>query len=147
MKRTEFNLAQPTFAEARPAIEAVRRRVFIEEQQVPEELEWDGQDEHARHLLVTAGDGTPVATARLLPEGHIGRMAVLPAWRGQGVGAAMLRRLLEMAREQHLSRVFLNAQLGAEGFYAKAGFHSEGETFMDAGIPHKRMVLELARID
>jgi len=147
MKRTDFTLAQLTFAEARPAIEAIRRQVFIEEQQVPEELEWDGLDEDALHLLVTAGDGTPVATARLLSNGHIGRMAVLPRWRGQGAGAAMLQRLLEMARAQQLPRVFLNAQISAEGFYARAGFHSEGETFMDAGIPHKRMVLELARID
>ena len=147
MKRTDFTLAQLTFAEARPAIEAIRRQVFIEEQQVPEELEWDGLDEDAVHLLVTTGDGAPVATARLLPNGHIGRMAVLTQWRGQGVGTAMLKHLLEIARAQQLSRVFLNAQVSAEGFYAKAGFRSKGEPFMDAGIPHKRMVLELARID
>ncbi|MFP3873780.1 MAG: GNAT family N-acetyltransferase [Thiohalophilus sp.] len=146
MKQTDFALARVNFAGARPAIEAIRRQVFIEEQQVPEELEWDGLDDQAIHLLVTVADDTPIATARLLPDGHIGRMAVLPGWRGQGVGTAMLRRLLELARAQHLPRVFLNAQVSAEGFYAKAGFHSEGEIFMDAGIPHKRMVLELIRI-
>ncbi|MDZ7804492.1 GNAT family N-acetyltransferase [Thiohalophilus sp.] len=146
MKPTDWTIETVTFAEARTAIESIRRRVFIEEQQVPEELEWDGLDEPASHLLARV-DTMPVATARLLPDGHIGRMAVLRAWRQHGIGMALLQRLLELARERALPQVFLNAQLTAMDFYAKAGFHAIGSTFMDAGIPHRRMVLELDRID
>ncbi|MDR9436066.1 MAG: GNAT family N-acetyltransferase [Thiohalophilus sp.] len=134
------------FDEAREAIESIRRHVFIEEQQVPEELEWDGLDEQATHLLACV-DEMPVATARILPDGHIGRMAVLPDWRQHGIGMALLTRLLILARERALKQVFLNAQLPAMDFYAKAGFNETGSTFMDAGIPHKRMVLELDQID
>jgi predicted GNAT family N-acyltransferase len=134
------------FSEARAAIETIRRRVFIEEQQVPEELEWDGLDDTATHLLARV-EGQPVATARLLDNGHVGRMAVLPPWRGRGIGAALLERLIALGRERGLQRMFLNAQITAMPFYARAGFIVEGEAFMDAGIPHKRMVLELNGID
>jgi len=146
MNRTELTLQQVCFGEAQSAIEQIRRRVFIQEQNVPEELEWDGLDETAIHLLARSGN-EPVATARMLADGHIGRLAVLPDWRHQGVGRAMLERLLTIARQQRLPTVFLNAQLNAVDFYAKSGFIGQGETFMDAGIPHKRMVLELAKID
>lgn len=146
MKPTDWTIERVRFDEARAAIESIRRRVFIEEQRVPEELEWDGQDEQATHLLACVGE-MPVATARILSDGHIGRMAVLPAWRQHGIGMGLLKDLLRLAREWALKRVFLNAQLPALDFYAKAGFRVSGDTFMDAGIPHRRMVLELDRID
>ncbi|MDY6980779.1 MAG: GNAT family N-acetyltransferase [Pseudomonadota bacterium] len=146
MTPTDWTIETVSFDEARAAIESIRRQVFIEEQQVPETLEWDGLDEQATHLLARVGE-LPVATARLLPDGHIGRMAVRQAWRKQGIGMALLERLLDLARERALPQVFLNAQLAALDFYARAGFHTTGSTFMDAGIPHKRMVLELDQID
>ncbi|MFO8023602.1 GNAT family N-acetyltransferase [Thiohalophilus sp.] len=146
MKPTDWTIETVSFDQARSAIESIRRRVFIEEQQVPEELEWDGQDEQATHLLAWV-DGLPVATARMLPDGHIGRMAVLRAWRQRGIGMALLTVLLTLARKQALERVFLHAQLAAMDFYARAGFIETGNPFMDAGIPHKTMVLELDQID
>lgn len=117
----------------------IRREVFIQEQGVPESLEWDGQDEESVHLLAIDQHGEAAGTVRLLPDGHIGRMAVRKAWRGQGIGAALLTRILELAAAQGLSRVVLNAQTSAVGFYQKAGFVIQGNEFLDAGIPHYRM--------
>ena len=125
------------------AICLVRRRVFIEEQQVPEELEWDGLDESCTHALVTDDNEKPVATARMTPGGHIGRMAVLPEWRQQGAGSAMLKLLVDQAQASGLTEVMLNAQSYATGFYAGHGFEISGKEFMDANIPHRKMILTL----
>ena len=118
----------------------IRRRVFIDEQRVPEALEWDGLDAHATHFLVYA-DALPVGCARLLADGHIGRMAVLPDYRGQGAGRALLATVLQHARQQTLSWLYLNAQTHAAGFYARCGFQPVGAEFPDADIPHLRMEL------
>lgn len=127
------------------AMREVRTRVFVEEQAVPEEEEWDGLDPECVHAVAeTAGDGV-IATGRLHPSGKIGRMAVMPPWRGRGVGAALLRRLLEEAARQGVSQVHLNAQVPVLGFYARFGFAAEGEEFDEAGIPHRLMRLQLAR--
>lgn len=134
----ELKVAEVGWAEQRPALSAIRRAVFIEEQQVPEALEWDGCDAAARHVLAWVDD-TPVATGRLLASGHIGRMAVLAEFRGQGVGTAVLRLLLTLARTAGLAQVFLNAQLQAADFYRAHGFISDGESFLDAGIAHVSM--------
>jgi len=123
----------------------VRNAVFVDEQGVPAEMEHDRNDVLAIHLLATVDDGTPVATARLLPDGHIGRMAVLKNWRGQGIGTAMLRALIGIARQKGQDSVFLNAQCQAEGFYARMGFQGEGDVFDDAGIEHRRMILPLTQ--
>lgn len=141
MCRTDFTIERADFA-AEAGIRRVRQQVFIEEQRVPVALEWDGRDAAAMHVVARHADGTVVATARLLadsPQGHIGRMAVLPAWRRQGIGSAMLQALLDLAREQGLQRVILHAQIRALQFYRRHGFEPEGEQFMDAGIPHRRM--------
>lgn len=120
------------------AIAGIRRRVFIEEQQVPEALEWDGLDEAAIHLLAWDED-VAVATARMLADGHIGRMSVLPGHRGRGIGRQLLTELLRLAQQRRLTEVHLDAQTHALGFYEQLGFEVEGETFMDAGIPHRHM--------
>lgn len=122
----------------RETLRALRERVFIAEQQVPREIEWDGRDEEALHVLGTL-EGKPVACGRLLPEGKIGRMAVLQSHRGYGYGAALLRALVDAAREQGLSEVYLHAQQHAADFYRRAGFEPEGEPFEEAGIPHIAM--------
>lgn len=121
----------------------VRYAVFVDEQGVPAELEQDAEDAGALHLLARSPDGEPIATARLLADGHIGRMAVLPAWRGQGLGTAMLQRLIEIGRQRGQARLFLHAQCHAEGFYRRCGFIAEGPVFDDAGIDHRLMVLYL----
>ena len=126
------------------ALSAIRETVFILEQQVPVELEWDGLDADCLHVLAADAAGNPIGTARLLPDGHIGRMAVLKEWRGRGVGSALLRVLLkEVKKRQQPQQAVLNAQTYAAGFYAKFGFQTMGEEFMDAGIPHVKMVLPL----
>ena len=121
------------------ALRAIRTKVFVEEQRVPEALEWDGLDESSRHVMAVSADGTPVGTGRLLRDGHIGRMAVLKEWRGRGVGSALFERLLSIAGSMGLDEVKLHAQTHAIGFYAKQGFAVEGEEFMEAGIPHVEM--------
>jgi len=120
---------------------AIRLRVFVEEQGVPLELEWDGEDERCEHALAHATDGTPVGTGRLLPEGRIGRLAVLPEWRGQGAGSALLVYFLDLARRKGFASVTLHAQTRATAFYARHGFAAHGMEFMDAGIPHVAMSL------
>ena len=134
----ELKVAIVNWPEARGELSAIRRTVFIEEQQVPEELEWDGEDEHALHVLVSE-QMQPVGCGRLLPNGHIGRMAVLLPYRKRGVGRLILKTLLMQAERLRKGRVFLNAQTRAAGFYAKYGFHQVGGEFPDANIPHVRM--------
>ena len=139
---SNFQVRIVSWSEAAAALAAVRRAVFIEEQQVPEELEWDGEDDHAVHALASDEHGTPIGCGRLLlhaPWGHIGRMAVMPDWRKQGVGSAILRALLAEATRNHLTELVLNAQTYAVPFYERFGFVRAGEEFLDAGIPHYRM--------
>lgn len=126
-----------------PALRLIRETVFILEQHVPEELEWDAFDDVSVHVLAFSPDGKPVGTARLLPDGHIGRMAVLKEWRMMGFGSAMLRRLLHEAHIRGIKKVILNAQTTAVQFYERFGFQPVGEEFMDAGIPHVKMTLSL----
>lgn len=122
-----------------PALMQIRRSVFIQEQGVPEAEELDGEDANARHFLAEDEDGLPIGTARLLASGQVGRMAVLPQWRGRNVGAQLLTRAVEAAQETNLA-VFLNAQIQAQGFYERQGFKASGEVFLEAGIEHVRMV-------
>jgi predicted GNAT family N-acyltransferase len=118
-----------------PALCAVREQVFVHEQSVPREMEWDEFDQISRHVIAEAR-GVAIGTGRLLPDGHIGRMAVLPGWRECGVGSAMLRALLDMACAAGHERVMLNAQVRAAAFYSRFGFKPAGEEFLEAGIPH-----------
>jgi len=119
--------------------QAVRYDVFVLEQKVPLDLEWDELDASCLHAVAYDSQGGAVGTGRLLPDGHIGRMAVRQAARGQGVGAAILESLIDAAHSRGDRAVMLNAQTHAEPFYRKYGFLPEGETFMEAGIPHIHM--------
>lgn len=126
------------------AIRSIREQVFILEQDVPEELEWDGLDEECLHLLATHPQHGALATARLCYDSHtehahIGRMSVLQDWRQQGIGKAMLDSLIEHADMQQLGCLELNAQTHATDFYQKSGFEICGDEFLDANIPHYRM--------
>jgi predicted GNAT family N-acyltransferase len=126
---------------ARDAVElrAVRLAVFVVEQNIPEELEWDEFDAQSVHAIAEDAAGGPIGCGRLLPDGHIGRMAVISDWRGRGVGAALLLRLIELARERGDARVLLNAQTQAMPFYARFGFTPVGAEYEEAGIPHWTM--------
>ncbi|QOZ29874.1 Acetyltransferase [Bradyrhizobium ivorense] len=125
--------------EAQERAKSIRYSVFVEEQGVPVELEWDDKDATSWHALGFAEDGTPVATGRLLADGHIGRMAVLKPARGTGVGARVLDALMVKAAELGYPRLILNAQTHAAPFYARAGFEPVGEEFVEAGISHIEM--------
>jgi predicted GNAT family N-acyltransferase len=122
----------------RAALRAVREQVFVREQAVPIELEWDEFDPLCQHVVAEAA-GQAIGSGRLLPDGHIGRMAVLESWRGQGVGSAILEALLRLARDSGIRRVRLNAQSRAVAFYRRHGFIAEGEEFIEVGIPHRSM--------
>ncbi len=144
LNHEEFVLSLVSWNSASDALSRVRRAVFIVEQGVPESLEWDDADAVSIHALAMAPDGEPIATGRLLPDGHIGRMAVLPAWRGRGVGGAILSLLVKQAQTRGDREIALAAQVHAIGFYEREGFVAEGPVFDDAGLPHRRMVLRPA---
>nr|WP_299244652.1 GNAT family N-acetyltransferase [uncultured Halomonas sp.] len=120
----------------------IRRRVFIEEQAVPQEEEWDGRDPLCLHFLVYRNQHA-IATARLLPDGHIGRVAVIKEERGQGIGEQLMRRIIAAASKRGDREILLDAQLHALSFYRKLGFQAFGDEFLDAGIPHRSMRLIL----
>lgn len=119
--------------------QAVRYEVFVVEQKVPLDMEWDEMDPVCVHAVGYDGQGAAIATGRLLPDGHIGRMAVKASMRGRGIGSMILNALVEEARKRGHQAVMLNAQTHAEPFYARYGFVREGEEFMEAGIPHIHM--------
>src|SRR4249920_3152014 len=121
----QFTIRILAWSEALSLARPVREKVFIEEQRVPLELEWDESDERSDHAVACDMTGRAVGTARLLPEGRIGRMAVLREWRRRGVGAALMEALLQKAREQFMSRVTLHAQTHAAGFYRRFGFSEQ----------------------
>lgn len=124
---------------------AIRRKVFIEEQNVPEAIEMDDEDARAFHIIAFDGE-TPVGCGRMVSHGDrvkIGRMAVLRDRRGEGIGRAVLEYLTESARQQGFRKAILHAQLHAEGFYIKNGYIPEGEVFEEAGIPHRAMERDL----
>lgn len=157
-----------TWSTHAPVLRAIREAVFVREQGVNETLEWDGLDPTAEHWLalvpraVDAAERRPrarwpvtrgvapddveragwraVGTVRLLASGQIGRLAVLPEWRGIGLGRALLDAALDAARAHQMTTIWLNAQVDRIGFYERAGFVVDGPTFLDAGLPHRRMV-------
>lgn len=122
----------------------LRVEVFVIEQGVPIELEWDEGDTVSIHAVAYDDDNEPVATGRLLPDGHIGRMAVSKSLRRQGIGSLVLGTLLEEARRQGHTRLVLHAQVTAKAFYSRHGFIAQGDDFMEAGIVHVRMVHQTA---
>jgi len=121
-----------------PEIRRIRNAVFTQEQGIDEEIDFDGQDPAAMHVLVRAGQGY-VGTGRMLNDGHIGRLAVLAAHRGRGRGALAVSALMDEAKRRGMQRVYLGSQKQAVGFYRKLGFRESGQPFMEAGIEHLEM--------
>jgi predicted GNAT family N-acyltransferase len=139
-----FTIRQAQWPEERELLRQVREKVFIEEQGIPASMEWDDEDLIAYHLLALDEAQLPIGTARLLGNGQIGRMAVLPEWRNQGVGTALLLELLQYANLNGLDQLFLHAQVRAERFYTLMGFVPVGEIFYEAEIPHRKMVFSFS---
>lgn len=138
-----FTVHLVTLHDGEPLLRAIREAVFMREQGVTAELEWDGLDEACHHVLALSPGGDAIGCGRITPAGHIGRMAVLPEWRCKHVGSAILELLLDYARSQKLAQVEISAQVQAMPFYQHHGFEAEGEPFLDANIPHRRMKLTL----
>lgn len=144
MHITNFYLEPANYQADYEALHYVRQQVFVVEQRIPPEIEFDELDRHCHHFLARDEQSQPIATGRLSPQGKIGRMAVLRDWRGQRVGQSLLRVIIEKARALGLAAVSANAQVSALGFYQKLGFTAEGAVFMEAGIPHQTMHLPLS---
>ena len=137
-----LRIALLSWEDARAHAAPIRFAVFVEEQGVPREIELDEHEPHCVHA-VAFQDDFPIATGRLLPDGHIGRMAVLKQWRGRGVGGLVLGILIERARERGDKAVALSSQVHAMAFYKAHGFVEEGGEYLEAGILHQAMRLEL----
>ena len=125
----------------------IRATVFIDEQQIPADMEFDAADAECLHAVAYNRFGMPLATGRLLEHvpgtAKIGRMAVLPAMRGSSIGRAVLEALMAQARTRGEREVLLHAQTSASGFYLRAGFQPRGPQFEEAGIAHVEMVRTL----
>jgi len=131
-----INISLNDWTTQKQAACSVREQVFIIEQKIPLEMEMDKTDEHCIHAVATNSVGTPIGTGRLLPDGHIGRMAVLASARGSGVGGQLLQSLMQAAKERGDQRVVLSAQSQVEGFYARYGFKVISKEYVEAGINH-----------
>ena len=121
---------------------AIRYEVFVEEQNVPEELEIDGLDNEAKHVLAFVNE-VPVGTGRILSDGHIGRVAVLEKHRGLGIGKLIMKELVKCAQDMNLEKVWLSSQWHAHSFYLDLGFFCVGEIYEEAGINHIKMFRSL----
>jgi predicted GNAT family N-acyltransferase len=141
VKPPVFSVRRSEWVEESAAMRSIRTAVFVMEQQVPEDEEWDDMDPLCVHALAVDARGTVIGTGRLAPDGKIGRMAVLKGRRGQGVGTALLQFLVQAARAGGHAECHMNAQSHALPFYARHGFQVYGEEFMEAGIPHRCMRL------
>jgi predicted GNAT family N-acyltransferase len=125
--------------QAQPHAAPLRFAIFVGEQKVPSGIELDDKDEKCMHAVAYDADGKPIGTGRLLPEGKIGRMAVVKEWRRRGVGADILEALVAEARRRGFAEVSLSAQLQAAEFYRAHGFVAEGKVYEEAGILHQAM--------
>lgn len=160
MSAPAFRIVEAEYDRDLPQLRRVRETVFVHEQQVPIELEWDEFDPVCAHVLALDGTGAPIGTGRLVPDAtsgdggtassnpwrhcRIGRMAVLAPWRGYGVGAALLLHLLDAARARGCRAIELHAQVSAIAFYERHGFATYGEVFEEARIEHRHMRLDLS---
>ena len=138
-----FTVSLVCWHDVEPLLKSVREAVFIREQGVPAELEWDGLDDSCRHALALSQNGETIGCGRMLANGHIGRIAVLPQWRKKKVGTAIMEALLDYARTHDYKQVDVDAQTHAKPFYHGFDFVEKGKTFMDAGLPHIKMTLKL----
>ena len=138
-----FTVSLVCWHDGEPLLKSIREAVFIREQGVPAELEWDGLDESCRHALALSHQGDAIGCGRMFTNGHIGRISVLPQWRKKKVGTAIMEVLLDYARVQDYKQVDVDAQTHALPFYRSFGFAEQGKEFKDAGLSHIKMTLKL----
>lgn len=138
-----IEIEQTSWKNSSEVLSAIRLAVFVEEQQVPLREEIDQFDTDAIHWLAYGPDDKAMATGRLLNNGQVGRMAVLQEYRDRGVGSSLMRNIIRFAIREEMEQLFLNSQIKAVPFYEGFGFVAKGDPFMDAGIPHKYMQLNL----
>lgn len=145
MKRADnsrsFTVETVDWSSEKTRLSSIRTEVFIEEQQVPPDLEWDGLDGTAIHLLALDADGRAIGCARILEPNIIGRMAVCKQWRRRGVGSVLLAAAIHLCRQRGRDSILLSAQTHAIRFYERAGFRVCSDEYADAGIPHRDMQL------
>ncbi len=139
MAAADFTISEARFEDREAEIRGIRSAVFTEEQGIDPAIDFDGKDSNCLHVMAKNATGSTVGTARMFDDGHIGRMAVLQAYRRQGVGRAMVDALVSAAAKRGLKQVYLNAQVQVIDFYQALGFEKTGTPFMEAGIEHIRM--------
>ncbi len=139
-----FSIQLVSFTRRENDIRLVRNTVFTEEQKISSSIDFDGRCPDCNHVLAWNEMKQPVGTGRMQKDGHIGRLAVIAEWRGNGIGAAMVNEFVSFAQNKGLKQAYLNSQEQALGFYEKCGFSSQGEIFYEAGIPHIKMVKRFA---
>lgn len=138
-----FTVSLVCWHDGEPLLRAIREAVFIREQGVPAELEWDEFDASCRHALALSLSGEAIGCGRIYTNGHIGRIAIMPQWRCKRVGTAIMEALLDEARSRGYKQVDVDAQIQATPFYHKFGFVERGKEFLDAGLPHIKMKLKI----
>lgn len=143
----DYRIEPADFRADNDDLRVVREAVFVDEQNISPELEWDGLDPQCLHVIARDAQHRPIGVGRLTPDRKIGRMAVLLPWRNHGVGKDLLAALIGQARNLDWAEVGVNAQLSVLGFYEKYGFIKTGETFIEAGIPHQSMRLKLEPLE
>lgn len=136
-------ISQCGWKDGQQDLSTIRQQVFIDEQHVPESLEWDGEDEASTHFIARDERGLAVGCIRLMPSGQLSRLSVLEPFRNQGIGTALLTAAEEHARSIGVKEIFLHAQTHATSFYEAAGFTVTGGIFVEADIPHRQMFKEL----
>ena len=141
MKKNILTIRDADWIIDNSTIKKIRTAVFIDEQHIPVELEWDNEDATAQHCIAMI-NSLPVATARLQTDGQLGRMAVLQDFRNQGIGSLILKHLINRHQDQLDSPLFIHAQKHAIEFYKKFNFVTDGNEFMEAGIPHYLMTMK-----
>ena len=138
----DIDIAIVNWSEKQAEITSVRQAVFIEEQNIPENIDFDGSDTDYIHVLATDKNGRPIGTARINSKGRIGRMAVLKNYRRQGIGRKMIQALMDYGRKNSITDFHVSSQVTAVGFYRKMGFETSGEEFLEAAIKHINMKLK-----
>jgi predicted GNAT family N-acyltransferase len=138
-----FTVSLVCWHDGEPLLKSIRDAVFVRELGIPAGLEWDGKDDGCRHALALSLQGDAIGCGRMLPDGHIGHIAVLPQWRKQKVGTAIVESLLEYARAHDYRQISVDAQPHYVPFYRNNGFAEQGEAFMDAGAQRIKMALKL----
>ena len=139
---TPFTVSLIGWHDGEPLLKSIREVVFIREQGIPEASEWDGLDENCRHALALSLQGDAIGCGRMRPDGHIGHIAVLPQWRKQKVGTAIMEALLDYARAHDYPRVSVDVQPRYVPFYRSLGFVEQGEASGNAAPPHTKMFLK-----